>query len=381
MPYYEFQAPSLAPGVDDWYDPNDLTYKNITLVFPWLTQSGEYLDITNGSGNILIHKDGVLHQTITPTEYTTYKISGTADPQPPNGYPGIDFVVNNLENNSSYDISLEADVINAAVNEQQPNNYISNEAFADVDSFTSKNVTHEMEITVNNDSNWQNGIIMMVYDANNSPKTIEVEFNGVWSYYDVEIGNPNWQIPEHQVTIPLTDEAGVYTVRLYDITPTLWQLTYYDWDHRITEVNITSTTLTNLQGMFKYCVQLQKVTFPTISPITMTDTFYNCYDLTTISGLDYSNVTSLQQTFYGCSSLTSIPYMNTSNVQDFVNAFGYCSSLVCLTNLNTTSGLNGANSKVGMFHNTPLLQQPDISAQADLTSVNGADWTNANPCP
>ena len=153
MPYYEFQAPSLAPGVDDWYDPNDLTYKNITLVFPWLTQSGEYLDITNGSGNILIHKDGVLHQTITPTEYTTYKISGTADPQPPNGYPGIDFVVNNLENNSSYDISLEADVINAAVNEQQPNNYISNEAFADVDSFTSKNVTHEMEITVNNDSN------------------------------------------------------------------------------------------------------------------------------------------------------------------------------------------------------------------------------------
>jgi hypothetical protein len=63
------------------------------------------------------------------------------------------------------------------------------------------------------------------------------------------------------------------------------------------------------------------------------------------------------------------------------SAFSGCTSLVCIPNLFTINTWDNWQGTEELFYNTPLLQQPDASAQADLTSVNGADWTNANPCP
>ena len=71
--------------------------------------------------------------------------------------------------------------------------------------------------------------------------------------------------------------------------------------------------------------------------------FSNCRNLTSVdlTGLDTSNVASMQYMFSNCSSLTSIDLtgLDTSNVTDMYEMFSHCSSLISidLTGLDTSS--------------------------------------------
>ena len=55
--------------------------------------------------------------------------------------------------------------------------------------------------------------------------------------------------------------------------------------------------------------------------------FYDCAALTSVPGLDTSNVTNMTYMFYRCSSLTSVPDMDTSQVTNANSMFRYCAAL------------------------------------------------------
>ena len=107
----------------------------------------------------------------------------------------------------------------------------------------------------------------------------------------------------------------------------------------------------------------------------LTDLFLNCTSLTDVVGINVEGVITMTNAFSGCSSLTSFPAIDTTTVTDFSGMFDGCTSLTCLTQINTTNQLNTTN----MFNNTPLLVQPDATAQ--LAILAGSDWTNPGPCP
>ena len=57
--------------------------------------------------------------------------------------------------------------------------------------------------------------------------------------------------------------------------------------------------------------------------------------------------------------------------------FHSCNNLKCVNAINTTQSTN----KQYMFDNCNALVQPDAAARADITSANGANWANPDPCP
>ncbi len=91
------------------------------------------------------------------------------------------------------------------------------------------------------------------------------------------------------------------------------------------------------------------------------------------NGVDFSGFVS------NCDNLVSVNLLNTntSGVVSYNVAFSQTPSLVCISNLDTTN----STDKTNMFLSTPALIQPDATAQSDLIDVDGANWTNPNPCP
>lgn len=69
---------------------------------------------------------------------------------------------------------------------------------------------------------------------------------------------------------------------------------------------------------------------------------YTGDDVSFLSSLDFSNVTSMQNMFYSCKKITSIPKMNTQNVTNTYRMFYYCSNLKEVTNehINTQNVTN-----------------------------------------
>ncbi len=98
-----------------------------------------------------------------------------------------------------------------------------------------------------------------------------------------------------------------------------------------------------------------------------------------LSGVDTTLNTTTFGMFSGCVNLTSLDLtsFDTSITTMFRSMFLDCTSLVCITNLDTTNGTNRTN----MFNNTPLLLNPDATAQADITDTDGANWVNPGTCP
>ena len=89
--------------------------------------------------------------------------------------------------------------------------------------------------------------------------------------------------------------------------------------------------LTDMVYMFNYCSNLTTVSgIDTSRVTTMDNMFRNCPSLTNISEMDTSNVTSMKYMFNSCSSLTSVPEMNTSNVTDMLYMFGRCKKITDL---------------------------------------------------
>lgn len=85
-------------------------------------------------------------------------------------------------------------------------------------------------------------------------------------------------------------------------------------------------------------------TYQTITEITvpmevvgtsLNSLFWNCELLTSVPGLDTSQVTNMERMFQGCSSLASVPDMDTSQVTNMVLMFYGCSSLTTIPALDT----------------------------------------------
>ena len=81
---------------------------------------------------------------------------------------------------------------------------------------------------------------------------------------------------------------------------------------------------------------------------SVTNSFFGCTSLTTISLLNLSSVTNAQNMFYQCTSLTTIPLFNLSSVTNAQNMFFGCTSLTTISLLNLSSVTNATNMFLGV---------------------------------
>jgi len=137
---------------------------------------------------------------------------------------------------------------------------------------------------------------------------------------------------------------------------------------------------TNMSGTFRdmsSAVDLSQTTVILGVPNVMSLLFFNDSLLTKLPTINYNLSTNLDDVFSGCQSLASISPIDTSAALTMGRFVKDCTSLVCMSSLDTTA----ATDKGSMFSNTPLLVAPNSAERTDLTDINGAIYTNANPCP
>ena len=98
--------------------------------------------------------------------------------------------------------------------------------------------------------------------------------------------------------------------------------------------------ITDISDLFANFHAIKK--FPDIDTSrikNMSNTFYNCDGITSISMLNYnfSNVENMCNTFEGCSNLYDLSNLDTSNVVDMNRTFLSCSNLTYVSNLNMSN--------------------------------------------
>ena len=150
----------------------------------------------------------------------------------------------------------------------------------------------------------------------------------------------------------------------YGTTTTWYSNLTYKRLQKILSYNTTSS-VTNMKGMFYYCSQL--TTIPSINSSlvkNMSYMFYGCSNLTTIPQLDYSNVTTMNNMFRYCSNLITIQLLNTSKVNDMSFMFQECTNL-------TTVQINTSNvtNMYYMFYACSKLKTIDLS-HMNITRIN-----------
>ena len=141
--------------------------------------------------------------------------------------------------------------------------------------------------------------------------------------------------------------GGIYTTWGNNLT--------YERLQKILSYNTTSS-VTDMSGMFYYCKQL--ITIPSINTSLVTDMSYmfsDCSYLTTIPLINTSSVTNMRRMFYNCYNLTTIDmtHMNITSTSDS-NQFAYnCYSLtkLIIRNMNSKPALD-TNSFNNCYHFT-----------------------------
>lgn len=121
-----------------------------------------------------------------------------------------------------------------------------------------------------------------------------------------------------------TYNSGEYSVWYYYLTyERLQKILNYD----------TTSSVTNMRGMFFYCQQLTTIPLINTSLVTnMSYMFYGCINLTTISQLNTSSVTNMISMFENCYKLTTIDITHMKiTLSSNSNSFAYaCHSLTKL---------------------------------------------------
>lgn len=121
---------------------------------------------------------------------------------------------------------------------------------------------------------------------------------------------------------------------------------------------IDTSNVTDMQIMFYYCTSLQTIPLLDTSNVTnMYRMFIGSELLTSIPQLDTSNVTNMGGMFIQCYVLTSIPQLDTSNVTDMGEMFEQCSSLTSVPQLNTSNVTNMYH----MFSSCPSLSNESLN--------------------
>ena len=80
------------------------------------------------------------------------------------------------------------------------------------------------------------------------------------------------------------------------------------------------SNVTSLNQTFSNCTKIGKITYIDSKNVTnMNSAFYNCNSLTYLNALDCSNATSMQSTFYYCTKLKNLTINNTNKVTSMSN--------------------------------------------------------------
>ena len=135
--------------------------------------------------------------------------------------------------------------------------------------------------------------------------------------------------------------------------------------------NFNTSKVTNMRNMFYQCNSLTSLNVSSFDTSKVTDMshMFNCSSLTSlnVSNFNTSNVTSMYYMFEGCSSLTSLNVSNfdTSNVTDMSDMFFICSSL---TSLNLSN-----------FNTSKVTDMRSMFRSCDkLTSLNVSNFNTSN---
>lgn len=126
-------------------------------------------------------------------------------------------------------------------------------------------------------------------------------------------------------------------------------------------IKFSSSTATNMSWLTN--VDISNVT-------SMGNLFYSCSQLTVVPVLNTSNVTSMNQLCYACTRLTTVPALNTSKVTDMANMFYNCSRLTNTSLNNILAMCIGATSYTG----TKTLKKIGLSQTQAETCQTLSNW-------
>ena len=129
----------------------------------------------------------------------------------------------------------------------------------------------------------------------------------------------------------------------------------YERLQKILNYNTTSN-VTNMNGMFNYCIQLNTIPQLDTSKVTNMSYMFSNSTVTTIPQLDTSKVTNMSYMFSGCSKLTMIQ-LDTSNVTSMEYMFSNCFKLttIDISHMNTKSTSRSSNFANGCYVLTKLI--------------------------
>lgn len=85
-------------------------------------------------------------------------------------------------------------------------------------------------------------------------------------------------------------------------------------------VNINNG-VTTVQDAFNNCISLSSITLPASITNSMDKTFYNCSNLTTITGNISADVNTLVQTFYNCKNITGTIHIESNHITNAYQIF------------------------------------------------------------
>lgn len=137
--------------------------------------------------------------------------------------------------------------------------------------------------------------------------------------------------------------------------------------------DINSKNCRTFWGTFCDCENLKEVNIDTTSGTDMTDMFYRCLKLKSIS-LKTESVEDFIRCFEFCSSLTKVSLSNLNNGKNFNAMFGSCSSLKEIDLRNETKKGTSFDS---MFKKCSSLEK--IEGLDVQSAIAGTYWAQANP--
>lgn len=145
--------------------------------------------------------------------------------------------------------------------------------------------------------------------------------------------------------------------------------------------NVDTSNLTTMARMFYSCENLVTVAFFDTSNVTdMDNLFYGCTSLVTAPEMDTSNVTMIRSLFYGCTSLVNVPVYNIESATSFGNMFSNCSNLsneslnhilAMCASLTATVTLAKTLKKIGLSQS----QATTCTGLSNWASAQSAGWT------
>ena len=185
----------------------------------------------------------------------------------------------------------------------------------------------------------------------NGKKITKIKYKG--EIYDTGGGDPLKEYLDET-----KDASYMFCGRISAYAISTWEKNLtYERLQKILNYNTTSN-VTNMEGMFYYCVKL--TTIPSINTSLVTNMslmFKYCEKLTTISQLDTSSVTNMSQMFYECKNLITIPQLDTSKVTNMSYMFVNCFKLatIDITHMNITSTSDSKVFASGCYSLTKLI--------------------------